>query len=169
MHIREAAAQDALAISRIIARSWRGAYQALIDPTYLARLPEEYWLPAMRGWLASGRMYGFIAEAEGEPVGCVICGRGRDADHADWGEVASLYVLPEVMGRGAGTALLEAALTSLHADGYDRIYLWCIAGNERADRFYRRRGFVPTAERVDYRIGSGKVADIRYILEEDHG
>ena len=90
MHIRDAMAQDAPMISRIIARSWRGAYQGLIDPVYLSRLPEEYWLPSMRTWLESGRMYGYIAETEGEPVGCVICGRGRDEDHADWGEIASL-------------------------------------------------------------------------------
>ena len=78
MDIREATAQDALLISRIIARSWRGAYQGLIDPVYLSRLPEEYWLPAMRGWLASGRLYGYIAEECGAPVGCIIYGPQHD-------------------------------------------------------------------------------------------
>ena len=41
MHIREAAAQDAPLISQMIAGSWRGAYQDILDPTYLSRLPEE--------------------------------------------------------------------------------------------------------------------------------
>lgn len=169
MHIREATAQDALLISRIIASSWRGAYQGLIDPVYLRRLPEEYWLPSMRTWLDSGRMYGYIAEEDGEPVGCVICGRGRDENHADWGEIASLYVLPDAMGCGVGSALLHAALDALKADGYARVYLWCIAGNHPAEAFYRRHGFRQTDERVEYRIGSGNVADIRFVLEDDHG
>ena len=169
MHIREATAQDALLISRIIARSWRGAYQNLIDPVYLLRLPEDYWLPAMRGWLSSGRLYGFIAEVDGTAAGCVICGRGRDEDHADWGEIASLYVLPEMMARGAGTSLLNAATEALRLDGYSRIYLWCIAGNARAEQFYLRHGFTATDDRVDYRIGSGSVTDVRFVLEERHG
>lgn len=169
MYIREANAQDAEEISRIIARSWRGAYQGLIDPVYLDRLPEEYWLPAMRSWLSSGRMYGFLAEANNQPVGCVICGRGRDEDHATWGEIVSLYVLPDMMGRGVGAALLNAAMDSLRHDGYDRVYLWCIQGNDRADRFYQHHGFIATFDRVNYRIGSGDVSDIRYIWEENHG
>ena len=169
MHIREATAQDAHLISRIIARSWRGAYQGLINPVYLARLPEEYWLPAMRGWLSSGRLYGFIAEVNGEAMGSVICGRGRDDDHADWGEIASLYVLPEAMGRGVGSSLMKTAIDALRSDGYEHIYLWCIAGNDRADAFYQRHGFIPTDDRVEYRIGSGAVTDLRYILEEHHG
>ena len=166
MYIREATAEDALLISRIIAHCWRSAYQALIDPVYLSRLPEEYWLPTMRSWLASGRMYGFIAEVDGKPVGSVICGRGRDEAFAGQGEIASLYVLPDSMHRGVGSALLHAALDALKADGYPQVYLWCIHGNHQADRFYRRHGFIPTADRVDYRIGSGRVTDLRYIREE---
>lgn len=169
MHMREATAGDALCISRLIALTWRGAYQELIDPVYLARLPEEYWLPSLRTWLASGRMYGFIAEADGRPVGSVICGRGRDEDHADWGEIVSLYVLPEAMGRGVGSALLKEALAALAEDGFDRAYLWAIQGNARADAFYRRHGFILTEDRVHYRIGSRDMTDIRYILEEKHG
>ena len=169
MHIREADMQDAEMISRIIARSWRGAYQGLIDPVYLNRLPEEYWLPAMRSWLSSGRMYGFIAEADGSPLGSVIFGRGRDEDHADWGEIVSLYVLPEAMGRGVGSALLKEALAALSEDGYDRAYLWAIQDNERADAFYRKHGFIPTEDRIQYKIGSWDMTDIRYILEAHHG
>lgn len=163
MHIREASVQDALLISQIIARSWRGAYQGLIDPVYLSRLPEEYWLPAMRSWLDSGRLYGFIAEVDGAAAGCVICGRGRDEDHADWGEIVSLYVLPDMMAHGVGAALLHTAMETLRMDGYERIYLWCISGNDRAERFYRRHGFMRTSDQVTYRIGSGNVTDVRYI------
>lgn len=95
--LRQADTADALLISRIIANSWRGAYQELLDPVYLARLPEETWLASMRAWLDSGRMYGFIAMADGFPVGCVVYGRARDEAHGDWGEIVSLYVLPEAM------------------------------------------------------------------------
>lgn len=163
--LREATAADAAIISRIIATSWRSAYQGLIDDAYLARLPEEYWLPSMRTWLDSGRMYGLIAEEKGLPVGCVIFGRGRDAGFDDCGEIVSLYVLPEVMGQGIGSKLLTAAINALQEDGFDRVYLWAIQGNERADRFYIKHGFRQTEDRVQYKIGLQDVADIRYHRE----
>lgn len=165
LHIREATAEDAMLISRIIASSWRGAYQTLIDPMYLARLPEEYWLSSMRSWLESGRMYGFIAEQNGQPLGCVVYGRGRDEDHANWGEIVSLYTLPEDMGKGIGSTLLQGALHALAEDGYTRVYLWSIQGNDRAEHFYQRHGFSLTNERINYRIGSSDVTDVRLVRE----
>lgn len=169
MHIREATAQDALLISQLIAASWRGAYQDILDPLYLNRLPEEYWLPSMRSWLGSGRMYGFIAEEDGTPLGCVIWGRGRDEDHSDWGEIVSLYVLPEKMNRGAGSRLLEAALDALHAEGFERVYLWAIAEYTHGLRFYQRHGFHATGKRIAYKLGASAVTDVRLIKEEPHG
>ena len=74
MHLREATAQDAQLISRMIAASWRGAYQDILDPVYLTRLPEDYWLPTMRTWLESERMYGLIAEAK-----TLICSKSSSA------------------------------------------------------------------------------------------
>ena len=165
MKLREATAEDAELISSIIAQSWRGTYHQFIDPVYLARLPEEYWLPSMRTWLSSGRMYGQIAEADKRALGCIIYGRGREEDHADWGEIVSLYLLPDAMGRGIGSELLTSAVYDLQADGYHRIYLWAIEENTRALRFYCRHGFVRTVERVNYRIGGGDVTDIRLALE----
>lgn len=165
MDIRQASAEDAGLISRIIAASWREAYQELIDPVYLARLPEEYWLPTMRAWLSSGRMYGLIAEEHGQALGCVVFGRGRDESHADWGEIVSLYLLPGAIGRGLGGKLLAEALVALRDDGFNRVYLWAIAGNTRAERFYRKHGFMAGGDRVEYKIGSRDVTDVRYTLE----
>lgn len=163
--LRQADAADALLISRIIANSWRGAYQALIDPVYLSRLPDETWLASMRTWLDSGRMYGYIAESEGFPVGCVVYGRARDEALGNWGEIVSLYVLPEVMGRGIGTQLLDAACAALREDGYPHVYLWSIRGNTQAERFYCRRGFRATSDEVRYFIGGHGMTDIRLIRE----
>lgn len=166
MIFREALAEDAALISKTIAESWRGSYQGLIDNAYLNRLPDEYWLPSLRSWLESGRMYGYVAEADGMLVGSVIYGRGRDDQYADWGEIVSLYLLPQYAGRGIGTRLLQDAVASLYEDGYRRIYLWAIQGNEKADGFYRHQGFLPAEEHVDYKIGNQHVTDVMYIRKE---
>ena len=52
-------------------------------------------------------------------------------------QLGRLYVLPRRHGTGLGQALLDLAL------GVDPAYLWIMAGNPRAEAFYRRNGFVP--------------------------
>lgn len=165
MQLKEATAQDAALISRIIASSWRDAYRDFIDPAYLSRLPDTYWLPSIRTWLDSGRMYGLIAEKNGEPVGCVVYGRGRDEQYGHWGEIVSLYVLPHAMKQGVGTALLDAAVSALQEDGYADIYLWAIAEKWQTLQFYQRRGFRVVGEPVRYTLGSSEVTDVRLARE----
>lgn len=161
--LREASAADAGLISRINAASWRTCYRSFISDDYLSRLPDEYWVPSVRSWLASGQMAGIIAEADGSAAGAILFGRGRDEQYGDWGELVSLYLLPEYIRNGIGSILLDEALRSLRAEGYTRFYLWAIEGNTAADLFYRKHGFTQTQERIPYRIGGQDVADIRYI------
>ena len=60
---------------------------------------------------------------------------------AGWGEIVSLYVLPERAGRGIGSKLLDVALDALAAEGFERAYLWVLADNVPARAFYECRGF----------------------------
>lgn len=161
---RDAAAEDAGLISHIFSTSWRRTYRGVIAEDYLRRLPDDYWVPSVRSWLVSGQLYGLIALEDGRPVGCVIYGRCRNGDHDSWGEIVSLYVLPECMRHGVGSALLKEALRLLREDGYTRCCLWAIDGNQIADSFYRKHGFIRTDDRIAYRIGGTDVADVRYIL-----
>ena len=167
VHLRDAQAEDAGLISHIYATSWRKAYKGLIAQDYLDRLPDEYWVPSIRSWLADGRFQSIMAYLDKCPVGCAICGRGRDEDHSDWGEIVSIYILPEHTRHGAGSALLAESLRRLRLDGFQRFYLWAIEGNAAADAFYRRHGFRATGDRVAYQIGGGNVADRRYVLVGD--
>ena len=160
---RYAEAGDASLISKIIATSWRKAYRGLIAGDYLDRLPDHYWMQAVRTWLESGRFYGIIAYVDDVPSGVCIYGRGRDADYDDWGEIVSLYVLPEAARQGLGSGLITKALNDMREEGYTRFYLWAIMGANPADAFYRSHGFRLTAEHVNYHISSEPVTDLRYV------
>ena len=92
-----------------------------------------------------------IAEIDGELVGAVeacdapaawerALGFADDAP-ADR-ELGRLYVSERARGTGLAATLMQAAL------GDDDAYLWIIDGNERAKRFYARRGFVDFGEPV---------------------
>lgn len=163
LSFRDAVPGDAKLISYINATSWRETYRGLLTAEFLRRLPNDYWVTSVRTWLGSGQLYGLIALEDSRPVGCCIYGHGRDTEKSDWGEIVSLYVLPDSMRRGVGSKLLNEALRLLREDGYSSCYLWAIEGNRIADAFYRKQGFAPTGERFTYRIGGQDVADIRYI------
>lgn len=164
---RAAEAADAGLISHIYATSWRKAYRGLIAQDYLDRLPDEYWVPSVSAWLSSGRFSGALIYEGKQPVGCCIYGRGRDEDHSGWGEIVSLYLLPEHTRKGLGAQLLEHCLALLRQEGYTRFYLWAIEGNGSADAFYTKHGFRVTGDHVDYQIGGQGVRDRRYVRVED--
>ena len=165
MNIRAATWQDAPMISGIHAAAWRYSYRNLLPEDFLDhRLPESRWRTSFHALLESGQIEGLILEEQSTAVGCCLFGRGRDAAYGDWGEIISLYLLPDYMHRGYGREMLQIALRALKADGYDCIYLWSIRGNDRADKFYRKMGFQPTGETISYSMGGARLEDERYVF-----
>ena len=77
-----------------------------------------------------------VAREGGEIVGVCTYGPARGVAFAGWGEVVSLYVQPERMGRGIGSKLLGAALEALATEGFEDAYLWVLADNASARAFY---------------------------------
>jgi len=75
-------------------------------------------------------------------------------------EVRLLYTRPDQIGRGAGTALIEAAKRS----GVDALELWCFQANLRARRFYEARGFCAIGF-TDGADNEEKTPDVRYRWE----
>ncbi len=163
---RNATGADAGLISHLYATSWRKAYRGIIPPDYLERLPDDYWVPSVRTWLDSGRFSGLMMWRDGHPVGCAIYGRGRDDRYTGWGEVVSLYLLPDCTRQGLGSALLAEALRQMRADGFTRFYLWCLQNNTAADAFYRSQGFKPTSEQAEDQIGGEALVERRYVRVE---
>jgi GNAT superfamily N-acetyltransferase len=94
--------------------------------------PDE---PVREEWhetLASDDVEVHVAEEDGEPAGVVTIG----------GEfLGQLYVLPGQQGSGVGTALHDLALERLRERGNSRAKLWCLEHNDKARRFYERRGW----------------------------
>ena len=78
----------------------------------------------------------FVAEAEGNIVGCIMAGHdGRR------GYIHHTAVRPECRKQGVGTALVEAALTALRAEGISKVALVAFGRNETGNAFWARQGF----------------------------
>ena len=84
----------------------------------------------------------WIAELDGEPVGCVLCTKKEETV----AQLRLLLVEPRARGRGIGTDLVEECLEFARRAGYRRIMLWTNDVLLDARRIYERAGFQLTDE-----------------------
>jgi GNAT superfamily N-acetyltransferase len=63
-------------------------------------------------------------------------------------ELHRLYVVPEAWGTGVAARLHDVAVARWRELGIENAVLWVLEENRRARRFYERRGWSETGERV---------------------
>jgi ribosomal protein S18 acetylase RimI-like enzyme len=170
LDLRPARPEDAAAVAGVHVRSWQAGYRGLLPDAYLDGLrPED-------------RMghYRFGADDPGAPATVVavrdevLCGfvttsssgAGPEKDGPDDGpvpgEVLALYVDPEAWGSGVGRQLLSDARLRLGRSGCTGATLWVLAGNDRAQRFYRIDGWVAEDVRRTVEVWDIAVDEVRY-------
>jgi DNA-binding MarR family transcriptional regulator len=84
------------------------------------------------------REAGWIAELDGERVGCVFC---TAADAEDTAQLRLLLVEPSARGAGIGTRLVDECLRFARRSGHRRITLWTNDVLADARRIYERASF----------------------------
>jgi len=141
MRIREANENDAEAIARLHAASWRIAYRGALSDAYLDGSMEAERIEVWRERFAmpAENQYVAVAESQGQIVGFVCAYGGHDAQ---WGTfLDNLHVAPELKRQGVGTQLM-GRLASWSARAYpgQGVYLWVLQSNAAARRFYHHMG-----------------------------
>ncbi|MFY1680225.1 GNAT family N-acetyltransferase [Micromonospora sp. WMMD730] len=92
--------------------------------------PEENWA----AW---------VAETDGQITGWVSAFRNAQTSEPNFGDISTLHVHPGHRGRGAGTALLTAALAHLRSLRVRRVRTWALTDSLP---YARRHGFTPSRE-----------------------
>lgn len=169
--IRIARPDDASGIAAVHVSTWRAAYRGLVDDAHLDSLRDEAFavrwekilsgnLPDRRHWIAAA---GGPEGPDKLVIGFASAGPARDEDLDATGELYALYVSPKRWRKGAGAALLEAALGFLREQGSLRASLWVLAENDRARRFYERMGFTVDGVTKSERYGATERSSVRYV------
>ncbi len=150
---------DRMAISEIYEESWKYAYKGIIPQDFLNSIPKGRWLSNLDNptWKT------LICVDDGRIMGTSSFCRSRFEQFHDWGEIISIYLLPDYMGKGFGKTLMKFAISELKMQGYENIFLWVLEENIRARRFYEKIGFLPTDVFLDDNIGGKDLREIRYV------
>ena len=149
---------DRLAVSQIYEESWKYAYRGIIPQSYLDSIPQGKWA----SHLEQSGMHSLVAVEDSIYLGTASCCASRFPDMDGCGEIVSLYLRPEYMGKGYGKALLTAALDELASIGYHSVFLWVLEENARARQFYENHGFVYSGEFLQDEIGGKLLRELRY-------
>jgi len=107
---------------------WDSTFEALVAHI-VADFAERGDTPREAAW---------IAELDGDRVGCVFC---TAADAEDTAQLRLLLVEPSARGAGVGTRLVDECLRFARRSGYTRITLWTNDVLVAARRIYERAGF----------------------------
>ena len=91
-----------------------------------------------------------IATSQAQDIGYCVSTITSDA----MGEVDSLYVIPSHRGTGIGHALMSTAMDWFARQSVRSIVVNVISGNDAAQQFYARYGFLPRTVRL-LRPGGG--------------
>lgn len=149
---------DRLAVGKIYAESWKYAYKGIVPQSFLDGLSEE---DCGKNLDREG-IFHLAAVVDGKLVGTSSYCRSRFPEYAEYGEIISIYFLPEYMGRGYGKKLLAAAVEKLSEMGFRDVFLWVLEGNHGARAFYERCGFFPSGEETTSEIGGKVLTELQY-------
>jgi GNAT superfamily N-acetyltransferase len=163
VNLRLAVPDDAMAVATVHVRAWQVAYRGLMPADYLAGLrPEERAQRYDFATVDPGRPRTLVAVEADTILGFAAVSPARDDDAAGQGELCALYVDPDCWGRGIGRALATAARGELYRLGFENAVLWVVAGNARAQQFYRADGWIADGLQRPRQVWSLTLNTVRY-------
>ncbi len=162
--IRYAAMEDIHGMGIVYVDTWKAAYQGIIPQEFLDGLTASRWEDRYRQTLGKeGLSNAAVLLLDGQVIGVSSFMKTRDADLADeYGEIISIYVLPEYWHMGFGRLMLDWVTRELKKLGFTDCALWTLEDNLRAQRAYERFGFARDGARKSQEFCGKNVWEIRY-------
>lgn len=132
--IRQMTEADIETAATVYSLAWVDSHRAVCSETVLKRHSPQKKAEDLKQLLGKGWRFWLYETNE------ALC--GLVGMHAEKGEIAYLYVLPQEQGKGIGGSLLQYACGQIPKG--KRIVLWTLNTNIRAEAIYAHYGFVLT-------------------------
>ena len=153
---------DRLAISKVYEESWKYAYQGIVPQDYLNSILEGQWA----SHIEQANRKNLVMVQNEMIIGTSGFGKSRMKEMNGFGEIISLYFLPDYMGKGYGRLLLQAVVGELKKMGFDKVFLWVLEENRNARQFYEKYGFVQTERCLISNIGGIELKEVQYCYQD---
>lgn len=161
MEIRFLSERDSLLdVSAVYEQSWKHAYKGIIPQSYLDNIPAGRWAQSLD---IPGR-YNLLALENDRIIGTSSYCKSRWEKFHNYGEIVSIYFLPEYTRKGCGSALLGRAVEELKKLGFSKILLWVLEDNAPAKSFYEKNGFTPADEYMSNIFDGKELREQLYVL-----
>lgn len=161
MKIRRMTMDDLREVDALYVAAWKEGYKGLLPQSFLDGLTSKIVDRSPKSYFFDE---GSFVILDGERISAHVHARpAAEEKMSGWGEIHTMYALPRFWGTGAAGELFDYAIDWLSGQGFEKIYLYVLTGNERAARFYKKHGFTPTDDTLECGVGGEKVTDIRYI------
>lgn len=152
---------DRIAISKVYEESWKYAYKGIVPQDYLDNIPEGQWM----SHIEQADRKNLVMVQNGKIIGTSGFGKSRIEEMNGFGEIISLYFLPEYMGKRYDRLLLQAVVHELGEMGFNKVFLWVLEENQNARHFYEKCGFVQTERCLFSDIGGKELKEIQYCCQ----
>ncbi len=147
---------DRFAISKVYEESWKYAYRGIVPQDYLESIPEGQWASNIE----QADRKNLVMFEDDKMIGTSSFGKSRVEEMNGFGEIISLYFLPDYMRKGYGRLLLQAVVGELKKMGFDKVFLWVLEENRNARYFYEKCGFTQTERCLFSDIGGKELKEV---------
>ena len=141
--LRPATADDVVAIAALFHRGWHDVHPGRVPDGLTERRTPEAFLDRVRQRVAETDDT-TVADVDGTVAGFVMV-------HRD--EAEQVYVDRRFRGSGVAALLLTEAERQIAGAGYDVAWLVVVRGNDRAQAFYAKQGWVDEGDH-DYPVSA---------------
>ncbi len=139
-------------VPRDVLDEWIGSASNTWKKGFAEREPDSEWRP-------------WVVERDGAVIGYATTSEGKDwwlPPPEGAGELTNLYLDPDAIGTGVGSALFDHARADLRERGFNPFVVWAFRDNHRAVRFYERKGLAIDVADHDWLLGDVPCPIVRF-------